>query len=79
MFKVDRDARGSYTISIGTGKTLKAHSLIEVAYALQHYYHDKLGIMEENHKPFDYQEHIKHGKECGCCPFCRQMQKEGTL
>lgn len=69
MFKVQKDAKGDYQISIGTGRLAKADSLQEVVYALEHYFQE--GISGYSGRKFDYEGHIKHAEECGCCPLCR--------
>jgi len=71
MFKVLKDARGRYQITIGVGKTFPARDLQEVGYALEHYFLD--GLFHEGTTPpkYDYSKHIAHNQECHCCPLCR--------
>jgi hypothetical protein len=56
-FKVDVEYHGpmtkGYKISIGTGKTFRAHSLKEVSNALRHY--------------FNIDDHVKPCDECPLC------------
>ena len=68
MFTVRTDAMGRYRISIGDGRPASAKTLQEVVYALQHYFRKEIAEY-----PFDYEAHIKHAAECGCCPLCRSL------
>ena len=61
----DGQSKG-FDISIGAGKKFKAENLQEVVYGLQHYFRESIPEY-----PFDYQKHIDHAKECGCCPLCK--------
>jgi hypothetical protein len=69
MFTVEKQSTGEYLISIGIGRKVKAESLQYVAYALEHYFQDRLPGYGEG--KFDMLKHREHNKECGCCPLCR--------
>ena len=69
-FKITTNQKGGYNISIGTGKTFRAETLQYVANALKHYFQE--GLLN---KPFDYNKHIEHSKECSCCPLCDQIEQ----
>jgi len=64
-----------YDISIGVGKTFHARTPQEIVYALAHYF--RVNFPEytgDPDKPFDYQKHLDHAKECDCCPLCRETK-----
>ena len=68
-FKVTKDGFDHYQISIGVGKKFRAINLNEVAYALQHYFHDDLFD-----NAWNYTKHHEHNKVCNCCPLCEKVK-----
>jgi hypothetical protein len=63
-FKIT-NTNGVYLIDIGTGTRYCANDLQAVVYALQHYFRESIPMY-----PFEYHSHVKHNKECNCCPLC---------